>query len=94
MSTTSLKLPDDLKQRAANAALALGVSPHAFMVAAIEQAATLAEQRARLLADARAARDEMRESGKGFAADEVHAYLKAKAAGGKTAKPQARAWRA
>ena len=36
MATTSLKLPDDLKQRAAKAAHELGVSPHAFMVSAIE----------------------------------------------------------
>lgn len=94
MSTTSLKLPDELKQRAAHAAQELGVSPHAFMVAAIEQATTAAEQRARLVADARAARGEMLETGKGFAADEVHAYLKAKVAGKQATKPKARAWRA
>jgi predicted transcriptional regulator len=94
MSTTSLKLPDDLKQRAANAAQELGMSPHAFMVAAIEQAATAAERRARLIADAGAARDEMLETGKGFDADEVHAYLKSRVSGKKTTKPRARAWRA
>lgn len=94
MSTTSLKLPDELKQRAVNAAQELGVSPHAFMVAAIEQAATAAEQRARLVADARAARSEMLETGKGFDADEVHAYLKARVSGKQAAKPRARAWRA
>lgn len=93
MSTTSLKLPDDLKQRAARAALDAGLSPHAFMVAAIEQAATLAEQRAQLIADAKAVRDEMRASGKGYAAAEVHAYLKAKVAGRKAAQPRTRAWR-
>lgn len=32
MSTTSLKLSDDLKQRAVAAAEKIGVSPHAFMV--------------------------------------------------------------
>lgn len=94
MTTTSLKLSDDLKQRAANAAQELGVSPHAFMVAAIEQAATAAEQRARLIADAKAARNEMLETGKGFDADEVHAYLKARVSGKKATKPRARAWRA
>jgi len=35
MTTTSLKLPDDLKQRAADDALRLGISLHAFMVQAI-----------------------------------------------------------
>ena len=40
MSTTSLKLPDELKKRAAMVAAAeLGISPHAFMVGAIRNAA-------------------------------------------------------
>jgi predicted transcriptional regulator len=41
LTTTSLKLPDDLKKRAANVAGQLGISTHAFMVTAIEQAARL-----------------------------------------------------
>lgn len=93
MSTTSLKLPDELKQRAAKAAEQMGVSPHAFMVSAIETAARAAEQRARMLRDARAARKELISTGKGLAADEVHAYLKAKVAGRKPATPRNRAWR-
>jgi predicted transcriptional regulator len=89
-----LKLPDELKQRAVNAATELGVSPHAFMVSAIEQAARATEQRLRLIADAKAARQEMIETGKGMDADEVHAFLKAKVSGKKAAKPRARSWRA
>ena len=94
MTTTSLKLPDDLKQRAANAAQQLGISPHAFMVSAIEQAATATEQRARFISDAKTARNEMIETGKGFDADDVHSYLKAKVSAKKVAKPKARSWRA
>lgn len=93
MPTTSLKLPDDLKKRTAAAAQHLGVSPHAFMLNAIEQAATATEQRARFLDDAHAARNNLIDTGKGFDADEVHAYLKARVAGKKTAKPKARSWR-
>jgi hypothetical protein len=93
MSTTSLKLSDRLKQRAATAAQRQGVSPHAFMVSAIEQAAAAAEQRASFIADARAALDQMLKSGKGYAADEVHAYLRARVAGKKTARPKAKSWR-
>jgi predicted transcriptional regulator len=92
MPTTSLKLPDDLKQRAANAAQQLGMSPHAFMVSAIEQAATATELRTRFIADAKEARYEMIESGKGFKADDVHAYLKAKVSGKKVVKPKAHSW--
>ena len=93
MSTTSLKLPNSLKQRAAAAARAKGVSPHAFMVDAIEQAATLAEQRDRFLREAQAAHEETLASGTGYDAEEVHAYLAARVAGRKPARPKAKSWR-
>lgn len=93
MSTTSLKLPDELKLRAAAAAQKQGVSPHAFMIQAIEQAAASAERRAGFVAEATAAREQMVKTGKGYDADEVHSYLKARVAGKKTAKPKARSWR-
>lgn len=93
MSTTSLKLPDELKRRAAEAAQKQGMSPHAFMVNAIDQAATRAELRASFLADAQLARAEMLKTGKGYDADEVHAYLQARVAGKKPAKPKAGPWR-
>jgi len=92
MSTTSLKLSDELKQRAVAAAEKKGVSPHAFMVDAIEQAATAAERRASFVSEARTAREQMLKTGKGYDAGEVHAYLKARIAGKKAAKPKARAW--
>jgi predicted transcriptional regulator len=92
MSTTSLKLSDELKQRAVAAAEKKGVSPHAFMVQAIEQAATAAEQRAGFVSEALAAREQMLSSGKGYDAREVHAYLKARISGNKPAKPKTRPW--
>jgi predicted transcriptional regulator len=93
MATTSLKLPDELKKRAASAAQAQGVSPHAFMVNAIELAATAAEQRGSLVAEALAAKEEMLATGKGYDTDEVHTYLKARASGEQSAEPQAKTWR-
>ncbi|MFI4939180.1 MAG: hypothetical protein ACHP7O_02360 [Burkholderiales bacterium] len=81
MPTTSLKRPDDLKQRAVSAAKLQGVSTHAFMVNAIEQAATAAECRANFIADAHAARKQMCDTGKGYDSDEVHAYIQARVAG-------------
>lgn len=92
MPTTSLKLSDELKQRTAAAAEKKGVSPHAFMVHAIEQAATAAERRASFVSEAQAARDQMLSTGKGYDASEVHTYLKARASGNKSAKPKARSW--
>lgn len=76
MSTTSLKLPEDLKQRAASLALELGVTPHAFMVDAIRKAAAAAEKHAEFVAQAKTARKNMLVTGKGFAANEVHVHLR------------------
>ena len=92
MSTTSLKLSDELKQRAVAAAEKKGVSPHAFMVDAIEQAASAAEQRAGFVNDALAAREQALETGKGYDARQVHAYLRERIAGKKSPKPKARSW--
>lgn len=93
MSTTSLKLPDSLKTRTVAAAHREGKTPHAFMVEAIEYAATAAEQRAEFNADAIAARKATQKSGKGYAVEEVHAYLRDRILGKKTTKPKAKTWR-
>lgn len=92
MATTSLKLPEALKQRAAVIAQKQGVSPHAFMVGAIEHAAAAAECRSAFVEDALAARAQMLKTGKGFDVQEVHTYLKARIADKKTSKPKARSW--
>lgn len=93
MSTTSLKLPADVKQLATTAAKHQGVSPHAFMVAAIRSAAANAEKRAQFVADAVASRNEAVQSGSGYAAEDVHAYLRARVQGESTQKPKAKTWR-
>ena len=93
MSTTSLKLPNELKQRAISAAHRQGVSPHAFMVNAIEQAAMGAELRVKFLSDAQAARKHMLDTGKGYDADGVHAFIQARIAGKKSTKPKTKSWR-
>ncbi|MCH9826249.1 MAG: hypothetical protein K0U79_00755 [Gammaproteobacteria bacterium] len=94
MSTTSLKLPEDVKQLAVAAAKQQGITTHAFMVDAIRTAATNAERRAQFVADAVASRKEAVKSGKGYAADEVHAYLRAQAQGKSASKLKAKTWRA
>lgn len=94
MSTTSLKLPDKLKKRTSLAAQRLGVTAHAFMVEAIEQAALSAEARSKFVAEATAARASILKSGKGYDADEVHDYLKKRVVGKKSARPKAKSWRA
>lgn len=93
MSTTSLKLPDDVKQLATAAAKHQGVTPHAFMVDAIRAAAVAAEKRAAFVADALASKAETLESGAGYAADEVHAYIRARASGATVSRPEPKSWR-
>ena len=93
MQTTSLKLPDEIKQRATLAAQQQGVSAHAFMVSAITQATAAAELRARFVSDALAAKTQMFETGLGYPAAESHAYLKARVANTNATKPQAAKWR-
>ena len=62
------------------------------MASAIEQAARSTEQRLQFIAEARAGREEMIDTGRGLDADEVHAFLNAKVSGQKVAKPKARSW--
>ncbi len=71
MSTTSLKLSDVLKQRAA----------------------TAAEHQARFVAKAVTARKTMLKSGEGYDAGEVHAYIRERVSGKKSARPKAKSWR-
>jgi len=82
-----------LKARAAAAAERLGITTHAFMVEAIRMAATAAEERARFVAEAQAARKQALKTGQGFDADEVHAYLRRRVAGKAALKPKSRPWR-
>ena len=92
MATTSLKLPDELKARAQAAAEREGMSPHAFMVQAIEQAIASAEIESRFLADAYAAREETHRTGQVFAAEDVHDYVLAIARGENPPLPEAQPW--
>lgn len=93
MSTTSLKLPTDVKQLAIAAAKLQGISPHAFMVSAIREAAKNAEKWKQFVAGAVAAKAEAIQSGEGYAAEDVYAYLRAKVHGQPVDKPKAKAWR-
>jgi len=87
-STTTLKLPDELKARIATLAEAAGKSPHAFMVEALEIQARLAEQRRDFVASALAAEREVAQYGLVYTADEVHRYLRQRLAGKKSKRPK------
>ena len=86
-TTTTLKLPDDLKTRIAPLAEAVGKTPHAWMVAALEAQTALAEMRELFIADAQASAAEVDAGGPLYAAEDVHAYIVARASGRSARRP-------
>jgi len=86
MSTTTLKLSETLKSRIAPLAQAEGKTAHAWMVNALETQIVMAEKRADFVAEALAAEQQALKSGEIFAAEDVHHYLRERAAG-KTSTP-------
>lgn len=93
MTTTSLKLPEDLKLKAIAAAQEVGVTPHAFMVEAIRKAVADSEKRAQFIEEAHAARTQMLETGMGYDAEEVHAYLRERLINPEAPAPEMKPWR-
>jgi predicted transcriptional regulator len=93
MPVTSLKLPDELKERVVAAAADSGKSVHAFMLEAIERQTGLSEQRKHFVAEALAACEATRSAGRAYAADDVHRYMEAKAVGRAVRRPKAKPWR-
>jgi predicted transcriptional regulator len=79
-STTSLKLPEEIKMQAISAAKDLGITPHAFMVEAIKQASINAELRRSFIEDSNNARNGVLKDGKVYESDKVFKHLKARIA--------------
>ncbi len=84
VSTTSLKLTEEIKLQVTSAAKELGITPHAFMVQAIKQASINAKLRRTLIEDSNNARNEVLKDGKVYESDKVFKHLKARIAGKKT----------
>jgi predicted transcriptional regulator len=89
-TSTTLKLPPELKDRVADAAQAAGQSPHAFMVEAIEAQTRLAERRREFVASALEAEREVAQSGLVYDGDEVLSYLQSKLSGQPGRRPRRR----
>ena len=84
VTTTSLKLTEEIKLQAANAAKELGMTPHAFMVEAIKQASINAEIRKNFIQQANIAREGVTKNGKVYESDKVFEAMKARIAGKKS----------
>ena len=90
MSTTTIRIEDDLKNRVAAAAEQAGKTAHAFIMDAIARTVEQVEldNAFHALADERWAK--LRTTGKTVAWDDAKAYLLARANGARPRKPVAR----
>ena len=87
-STTTLKLPVPLKARIAPLAEAAGKTPHAWMVDALEAQVALAEMRQAFIEVAEAATAATDAGGPLYAAEDVRAYILARAEGRRARRPK------
>ena len=90
MSTTTVRLPEDLKARIAVAAKRAGTTAHNFILEAIAQKADQEERRGDFndVADTRYA--DIIATGQTISWDEMRAYLEARLAGKSATRPSAR----
>jgi predicted transcriptional regulator len=90
MSTTTIRLPPDLKERVARAAERSGTTPHGFILDAIAEKAAQEELRSEFHAAAEERYAAIAESGKTVAWNEMRQYLERRVAGKKAVRPKAR----
>ncbi|HEX5393114.1 MAG TPA: ribbon-helix-helix protein, CopG family [Rhodocyclaceae bacterium] len=90
MTTTTIRLPDDLKARVADAAKRAGTTSHNFILEAIAEKAEQAERRAEFDAVAEERYTRIVESGKTIPWSEMRGYLEGRAAGKAVKRPAAR----
>ncbi|HZX26776.1 MAG TPA: DUF6290 family protein [Telluria sp.] len=85
MSTTTIRLPDELKERVAQAAERAGTTPHNFILQAIAEKAETDEKRNEFLDEAERRYADIVANGKTISWNEMRSYL-APSIGGKPAK--------
>jgi predicted transcriptional regulator len=90
MSTTTIRLDDDLKARVAAAAERAGKTSHSFILDAIAQTVEQAELADRFHDEADKRWAKILAKGKTVAWDDMRAYLAARAAGNAPPKPRSR----
>lgn len=90
MSTTTIRLPEDLKSRVAEAAQSEGVSTHAFMVEAIARRTLEREQRDAFIATGVERWQQFVRDGKSVSLTEMRRHVKALASGHGATAPKAR----
>jgi predicted transcriptional regulator len=90
MSTTTIRLPVELKARVADAARRSGTTPHGFILAAIAEKTDADQRRAEFEQMAAARYDGIVASDRTIPWGEMRQYMQARTAGRKAKRPTAR----
>ena len=90
MSTTTIRLPKDLKERLARAAERAGTTPHGFILEAIAEKTELEERRLEFLDTAEQRYADIVTSGKTVPWSEMRRHLERRLAGSRASRPKAR----
>ena len=87
MSTTTIRIAEDMKERVARAAEAAGTTTHGFILEAIAEKTAAAEQRSDFVAEARARYEAILAGAPTLPWEEVRERWLATIAAGKRSKP-------
>ena len=90
MSTTTIRLPDELKARVATAAEQAGITAHAFMLEAIADRAAQQEARSAFDRECRERLEQLDATGLAIPWDKARQYILDRAAGKNVARPKPR----
>jgi predicted transcriptional regulator len=90
MSTTTIRLPADIKARIAQVATNANTNAHSFILQAITDKLTVAEQQADFQSVAQQRYAKIAASGQAIAWADMRHYLQERASGKPVAKPKAR----
>ena len=90
MSTTTIRLPKDLKERIARAAERAGTTAHGFILQAIAEKTDIEERRTDFLDTAEQRYAAITAAGRTVPWREMRRYLERRAAGKKVRRPRAR----
>jgi predicted transcriptional regulator len=90
MSTTTIRLPKDLKERLTRAADRAGTTPHDFILEAIAEKTELEERRSEFLDTAEQRYADIVTSGKTVPWSEMRRYLERRLAGSRAPRPKPR----
>ena len=87
-STTTIRMPEDLKSRVHSVAKQAGLSAHALILQAVEEKAERLERQAKFYDEADQSFKNLAETGEKISWDDMQVYLKKLISGDENAKPE------